>query len=277
LVAYRSTEALNDNHFELELLERMGVAIETVSAAQLRERAPGLSQEYRCGILFPDSGHVVDPLAFAKSLFGRFVALGGQFRQVRVERFRERAERIDAAVTTEGDIGADIFVCSAGIWSRELCRSLGIRVPLEAERGYHVTLPRPGIELETPLILGDAKFAVTPMAMGLRLAGTIEFGGTKAPALPGRFEALLNNAARAFPGLDTNGGSRWMGFRPSLPDSLPVIGRSPRHDNAFFAFGHGHLGLTSAGITGKAIADLAAGRPPDFDLSPFRIDRFGWW
>jgi D-amino-acid dehydrogenase len=147
-------------------------------------------------------------------------------------------------------------------------------VPLEYERGYHVTLAEPGIEMPLPLIVGDVRFAITPLRIGLRLAGTIEFGGLRAPANPRRQEMLLRHAKACLPGLRTEQASRWMGFRPSLPDSLPVIGRSPDHRNVYFAFGHGHLGVTMAAVTGRIIADLAAERPPPIDVTPFRIDRF---
>jgi D-amino-acid dehydrogenase len=275
-MAYRSQDDIDRSRFELDLLRRVGIELQIISGGELRERVGGLSPGYHAGVAFPGSGHTVEPLQLAKTLFQHFLAQGGQYQQVRVERFRVGPRKVLAVATTQGDIEADLFVCAAGIWSRELCRELGYRVPLDTERGYHVTLSDPGIKVIAPVVLSDAKFAVTPMLSGLRLAGTIEFGGTRAPALEGRFEALLKNARIAFPGIDTRKASRWMGFRPSFPDSLPVIGRAPRHDNMYFAFGHGHLGLTLAGVTGKALADLAGNRPGGFNLSPFRIDRFGW-
>ena len=275
-VAYRSHDAIAENRYELDLLRRVGVELQVIDGDELRARVGGLGPDYRAGVAFPHSGQTLEPLRLAQALFQYFVALGGKFRRVGVRGFRVESRKVAAALTTEGDIEADLFVCSAGIWSRELCRDLGFRVPIDTERGYHVTLPDPGINVMSPVIMSDTKFAVTPMLSGLRLAGTIEFGGRVAPPLAGRFEALLRNARAAFPGINTDGGSRWMGFRPSLPDSLPVVGRSPRHDNILFGFGHGHLGLTLAGITGKTLADLAANRPTDLDLSPLRIDRFGW-
>lgn len=275
-VAYRDRGAIDRNRFELDLLRRVGVELRIIGGDELHDRVGGISANYQAGVVFPNSGHTTEPLKLAQTLFQHFMARGGSYRQARVEGYRTGPGKITAAITNEGDIAADLFVCSAGIWSRDLCRGLGFRVPLDTERGYHVTLPDPGVNVMSPVIMSDTKFAVTPMLSGLRVAGTIEFGGTAAPALDGRYEALLRNARAAFPGINTSGGSRWMGFRPSLPDSLPVIGRSPRHDNVLFGFGHGHLGLTLAGITGKTLADLASRRPTDFDLSPLRIDRFGW-
>lgn len=177
-------------------------------------------------------------------------------------------------MTASSKLKADLFVLAAGIWSHDLCCGLGLRLPLDAERRYHVTLPEQGIKIYSPVVLADMKFEVTPMHYGLRLAGTIEFGDISAPPTQKRYDLLLASARRVLQGLKTDGATRWMGCRPSFPDSLPVIDRSPKQQNMLLAFGRGHLGLTSAGVTGKAIADLAAGRDTDFDLTPFRADRF---
>ena len=164
---------------------------------------------------------------------------------------------------------------AAGAWSGALAARLGSRVPLQSERGYHVMIAGPGATPRGPIMHGERMFAATPMAAGLRLAGTAEFGGLSAPPNYARARALLEHGRRMFPGLDAAAAtSEWMGHRPALPDSLPVIARSPRFASVFFAFGHGHLGLTAAPITGRLIADLVAGRPPSLDIAPFAADRF---
>jgi D-amino-acid dehydrogenase len=117
--------------------------------------------------------------------------------------------------------------------------------------------------------------SITPMTPGLRIGGTAEFAGLDAPANPARYGALIERGRQLLPDLKSDSASEWMGHRPATPDSIPVIGRAPRADNAYLAFGHGHLGLTAGPVTGRAIADLAAGRPPAFDVSPFRAERFG--
>jgi D-amino-acid dehydrogenase len=165
-------------------------------------------------------------------------------------------------------------VLTGGAWSRGLAAALGARVPLDTERGYHVMLPQPGVEPRSAMLFPALGFGATPMAEGFRIAGTVEFGGLEAAPDWRRADALVAHAQRLFPGLGTDGAQRWMGYRPSMPDSLPVIGRSPKHANAYFAFGHGHLGLTLAAVTGRLIADLVAGRSPSLDPSPYRIDRF---
>jgi glycine/D-amino acid oxidase-like deaminating enzyme len=137
-------------------------------------------------------------------------------------------------------------------------------------------LPRPGIEIALPMMSGDAKFAITPMQEGLRLAGTVELGGLAAAPNYERARILITQAKRMFPGLSNDGARLWMGFRPSMPDSLPVIGAVPSAPSVILAFGHGHLGLTLGAVTGRLVADLMTDRPLPIDLTPFRVDRFGW-
>ena len=145
---------------------------------------------------------------------------------------------------------------------------------LESERGYNTTLPDPGIQLRAEVIFAERKFVATPLAPGLRIGGAAEFAGLEAPPNYARCDALLSLAARYLPGLRADGGTQWMGHRPTTPDSLPVIGRSPRRRDVFYAFGHGHTGLTLGPTTGRLIAGLVAGRPSPLDLAPFAIERF---
>ena len=147
-------------------------------------------------------------------------------------------------------------------------------MPLDTERGYNTTLPRPGVSLSRPVCPAEGNFMITPMAGGLRVGGAVELAGLTAPANFARAKALLALGRQALPGLNGEGGTEWMGCRPSLPDSLPVIGPSRHHGRVAFAFGHGHLGLTEAATTGRLVADLLTGAPPPIDLAPFAIDRF---
>jgi D-amino-acid dehydrogenase len=146
---------------------------------------------------------------------------------------------------------------------------------LESERGYNTTLPVPGVALEREIIFAERKFTATPLAIGLRIGGAAEFAGLTAAPNYRRSRALVTLARRYLPGLATERGTEWMGHRPATPDGLPVIGSSPRHGGVFYAFGHGHVGLTLAATTGRLIADLVAGRPSVVDLEPYSIERFG--
>jgi D-amino-acid dehydrogenase len=177
-------------------------------------------------------------------------------------------------LTPDGPLDVDVLVIAAGAWSARLTARLGDRLPLEAERGYHVTIRNPGIAPVNPIASAKGKFVATPMEPGLRVAGLVEFGGLEAPPTEARTEALLTHARRMFPGLDTSDVTTWMGHRPSLPDSLPVIGPSRRFASVFYAFGHQHVGLTGGPRTGELIADLVGGRTPNIDLAPFSVGRF---
>lgn len=147
-------------------------------------------------------------------------------------------------------------------------------VPLDTERGYNTTLPDPGVQLTHPVCPAESSFLMTPMAEGLRIGGAVELAGLEAPPNFARARALLALGRQALPALRTEGGREWMGFRPSMPDSMPVIGLSPRHDNVALAFGHGHLGLTEAATTGRLVAEMLSGVPTAIDVRPFRVDRF---
>jgi D-amino-acid dehydrogenase len=177
-------------------------------------------------------------------------------------------------VTTDaGPLAFDALVIAAGSWSRKLMRGFGDDAPLDTERGYHVMMEN-SIDLRLPLLFADHKFSVTPMADGIRLGGTVEFAGLEAPPNPQRWDIMAQRSRAVLPGLKPEMRSTWMGFRPSMPDSLPVIGPSPRHPNVYYAFGHGHLGLTLGAVTGRMIADLVAGRPPVVEPTPYQITRF---
>jgi Glycine/D-amino acid oxidases (deaminating) len=175
----------------------------------------------------------------------------------------------------ERTIVARRVVVAAGAWSHRLARTLGERIPLETERGYNTTLPPDAFDLKRQLTFGGHGFVVTPLACGVRIGGAVEFAGLEAAPNFARSAALLAKAKRLMPGLRTEGGSEWMGFRPSLPDTLPAIGPSATDDRVVYAFGHGHLGLTQAAATARLVADLMSARPPAIDLEPYRPQRFG--
>lgn len=274
LTAYRTAEQLQAAQREIDLRRRRGIRLEVIAAGALRQMAPALSPDYRHGVVYPDCGHTPDPAALLRALAAALTAGGGRFVRAAASGFAQNGATVAAVLAGGATHPADAVVVAAGAWSLPLARALGWRIPLDYERGYHVTLAEPGIALDLPVIVGDVRFAITPMRAGIRLAGTVEFAGLRAPPNPRRHEMLIRQAQRCLPGLDVSRPSRWMGFRPSFPDSLPVIGRSPSHANVYFGFGHGHLGLTSAAVTGMAIADLAANRAPAFDLTPFSVARF---
>lgn len=272
---YESEAALRRDALEWELKRACGVRLERLGPEEIRQLEPDLAPIFAAGMFMPDWGHVADPYRVVTAIAEVFVRNGGTIRPGRAVDFEIGSEGPRALLTDGGErVPFDQLVVAAGAWSGGLARRLGSRVPLESERGYHATLPQSGVRLRRMLHSAAGGFVLTPMAMGLRLAGTVELGGLEAPPNYARAHVLVKRARRFLPGLNAEGASTWMGHRPSLPDSLPVIGRSPHFANLFYAFGHGHLGLTEAATTGRLIAALAAGRPAGIDLAPFRVDRF---
>jgi D-amino-acid dehydrogenase len=264
-------------------LRPYGIESLPVTADVLRQRVPALSAQVQGGVHYPDSGHVDDPHAVCTGLAQGVRRLGGLVRQGRVERLQTDASQHVTLTLQDGSTlrAQRVLVC-AGAWSRPLAASLGYRVPLDTERGYHLTIPHAdtdaGVARRAPLTLpiasSERKVIMTPMAMGLRITGTVEFGGLHLPPDPRRYELLKHHLQALLPGTDTAAASTWMGFRPSLPDHLPVLGVAPRHANVFFAFGHQHLGLTLAGVTARIIGEVMLGRRSPVDLAPYGIGRF---
>ncbi|MEQ8356768.1 MAG: FAD-dependent oxidoreductase [Kiloniellaceae bacterium] len=258
----------------LELQRRRGVNFEILPAEELRQLEPGLALVFCRGVFYPDVAHTVNNFRFVQELAAAFVRLGGEIRRGAVVGFDESEGAVRSVLTEDGPIACSGAIVAAGAWSKSLTAMLGSRPPLDTERGYHLTLPHAGDKLRMPVYSTERGFVCTPLENGLRVAGTVELGGLEAAPDWRRAEVLYQNASRWFPGLDRRDESRWMGYRPSMPDSVPVIGLSPRHRNAFFAFGHGHCGLSLAARTGDLVSALVAGRDPGIDMSPYRADRF---
>ena len=259
---------------ELAVKRGWGVRAEELDGPEIRQLVPALGKDLEFGVLYPDCGHVLDPFAVVQAYARHFQAEGGKIARTKVNGFTVNDRRVAAVRTENGDRPADLVVLAAGAWSRGLAADLGARIPLDTERGYHVTLPAPGVEVPMPVLAGDHRMSLTPMTPGLRIAGTAEFAGLDAPPNPARHAALIERGRTLFPELTADSHTSWMGHRPATPDSMPVIGRAPAADNAYLAFGHGHLGLTTGPATGRAIADLAAGRTASFDVTPFAAERF---
>lgn len=272
--AYESDEGFLADKLGRDLRLDRGVKIEVLLGHEVREFDPALSPRITHLVVLPEQGHCPNPLRLSRALAARLLAGGARFVQQRVTSFKLSDSRITQVLTEGGDaVQAEAVVIAAGAHSTQLTRMLGTNVPLETERGYHVMLERPTIAPRIPVASGEGKYFLTPMEGGLRIAGTVELAGLDAPADFKRADGLMVGK-RLLPGLDHGGVVRWMGHRPSLPDSKPVIGRSTKIPNAFFAFGHGHVGLTAAAPTGEIIADLVAGRRPFMDIQAFSAERF---
>ena len=272
--AYESEAAFLGDALGRRLREERGVKIEVLSGAAVREFDPALSPAITHLVLLPEQGHVPSPLRLSRALAERLRQGGARFVTAAASGFDLRGGRVSAVLTNAGAVEADAVVLAAGAHSAPLSAQLGCRVPLETERGYHVVLEGASVMPRIPVMSGEGKWFATPMEEGLRVAGTVELAGLKAPPDMRRADALLAAGKRLLPGLAHGKVSKWMGHRPSLPDALPAIGRAPRVPNAFLAFGHGHVGLTGAPATAEIVADLVAGQQPALDIAPYAPDRF---
>ena len=274
LTVYKSERSLTGGRREWSLREERQVRQRVLGAGELRDLVPELSSEYRHGVLLPDHGFVTDPHRLVHTLAEQFARDGGVLQRRRVTEVIAREGRVSGVRMTDGELTADRVVVAAGAWSSRLLTSLGVRVPLESQRGYHATVRGSGIAPALPVVSAEAKVYATPMEDGLRFAGTVEFAGLEAPPDFRRAENLIELAKDIFPTIAVGEVSQWMGHRPSLPDSLPVIGAAPGHSHLLLAFGHGHHGMTGASTTGRIIANIVSGRQPPIDLAPYRPDRF---
>lgn len=254
--------------------ERFGVAYKHLKQDEIAEYQPGLSPAFVRGTFVPEWKNVADPKLMGKALWAYAEKLGARFASGRVAAVAPGSGGV--TVTLEGgrSLEAGRAVIAAGAWSHLLARELGDRIPLETERGYNTTLPTSAFDVRRQLVFPSHGFVITPLSTGLRVGGAVELGGLERAPNYARSRAMLEKARRFLPGLDPSGGREWMGYRPSLPDSLPVIGRARNSANVVYAFGHGHLGLTQSAATGRLVRDLILGRPDAIPLSPFSPQRF---
>ena len=275
LSIYRSAEAREAAWPLWQMLIERGAKLERLNEDALRAIEPGLPQGYRCAVLEHDYRHATDSHRIPTGLAEYFLRIGGAIRRETVSEIEIGPDGPRALRTNQGEHPLDLLVVAAGAWSGPFAARLGHTVPLEAARGYHVTFLDPGVTMPNHvLFVTDMRLSLTPMERGLRVGGNVEFAGLGAPPDFRRPARQIENVRRLFPHMRPEPHTKWSGDRPMMPDSLPVIGRSPIHRNVLYAFGHGQYGLALAAATGRLVAELAAGRPPVVDLSPFRIDRF---
>ncbi len=252
-----------------------GIGFEHVRGPRLAELQPGLWSGFVAGTFVPGWQTVSNPYDFALALARAVQARGAQFLRGEVTSVAPSDTGVTIRLADDRRLTGAAAVIAAGAWSRRLTDRLGDHIPLESERGYNTTLPPGAFDLRRQLIFGGHGFVITPLSNGLRVGGAVELGGLDLPPNFKRSEAMLAKARRFLPGLKPEGGAQWMGFRPSLPDSLPVIGPSRASPRITYAFGNGHLGLTQSAGTGRLVRDLICGETPSIDLSPFSPARFG--
>jgi len=273
LKVYSKQSAIDGTKMEIAAMEKHGKSFEVLNRSGIKDLEPNISDAFSFGILQPDSKSIVNHLALFKTLVDAFSAAGGKLI---IDKVLGLSKENDEYLmrTADNTYRDTTLVIAAGAWSEKLSRQLGYKFPLDTERGYHVMLPSVANGISRPVMNCDNKFVLAPMTDGIRLTGCVEFAGLNAEPDYRKIRKLIPLAADMLPGLKSEETSCWMGRRPSLPDSIPIIDEAPKHKNLFFGFGHGHLGMTFGPATGKALADLITKNEPDFDLSPFSATRF---
>ncbi|WP_435660534.1 NAD(P)/FAD-dependent oxidoreductase [Leisingera caerulea] len=256
---------------DLEQRRALGVPWREVGPEEALEMEPGLRLPVKRAVHFHAARHLRDPLEFITRMHRAFAELGGTTLQAPVEAVRASATGVE--VRAEGQtLTAGRAVIAGGAFSKRIKGAGTDKLPLGTERGYHLMYEGEAHRVTRPVGWGEAGFYAVPHAQGLRLTGTVEIASLEAPANRRRLAYIARKGAEMLGPLPPPG-SEWLGYRPTLPDSLPVIGPSPHTDRVLYAFGHQHIGLTLSGITGRLIADLAEGRQPNVDLAPFAADR----
>lgn len=252
-----------------EISRREGIEHHPLRGAEISQVQPGISARFTHGVFAPGWHGVTDPLDYTLALAERVRARGGEIVVA------EATALVPGGVeTSAGRMDAGRIVLAAGAFSHRIARTAGARIPLETERGYNTTLPRDAFDVRLHITFAAHGFVVSNLSSGIRIGGAVELGGLDLPPNYARADAMLAKTARFLPGLKTTGGRQWMGFRPSLPDSLPAIGPLPGRGDVICAFGHGHLGLTQSAGTGEIVADLLTGTAPGIDLTPYAPGRF---
>lgn len=272
--AFRDPDAASVDSLGNRLRIERGASIERIDGAELRRIEPALSSKFSAAIVIRGQARAIDPGRIGVVLSEKFQKLGGKIVRAVVQKLEARQDGGWTVNTDHGAYSTQKVVISAGAWSAELLRPLGINVPLAAERGYHLNFADSDIRLNNSVMDAENHIVASSMTPGLRIAGIADFASPDSPPNPRHFETLRHNAKLMIPDLNDVGSSVWMGVRPSFPDSLPLIEQLPGKNGLFAAFGHSHYGMMMAPKTGQIIAGLVTGTPANQDISVFGSQRF---
>ena len=252
----------------------MGFDWDELEGDAFRAYDPAFAPDLRFAARLGNHGRIADPGQYVKDLAAEVEGGGGRVLTASVEDIVREGGVVTGVRAGGETIACDAAVIATGVWSGPLCKKLGLNVPLESERGYHMEFWEPSFMPKSPVMVASGKFVITPMEGRLRAAGIVEFGGLKAAPSRAPFDLLERNVKAALPGLSWAKKTEWMGHRPAPADSIPVIGEIPGAKGVFTGFGHHHIGLTGGPKTGRLLAQIIAGRQPNIDLTPYSPARF---
>ena len=265
-------QSLKSRELEIKVRNELGVDQQVVTPKEIHDLEPNIKPFYHGGVYYQYGRHARNPKKILLKLFDLFLKKGGNFLKMNVQDINFDGEKPVVKTETHRYV-FDKLVIACGAFSKRLTDNLDEKIPLDTERGYHVHFKGCDHLLNRPVIFSNRGFGITPMEQGLRVVGTVEFGGLNNPPSKGRIKNLINNAKYMLGDLPEHE-DEWLGFRPSLPDFLPVIGPSKNHKNIFYSFGHHHLGWTLGPISGKIIAGMIAEENTNLDLKPYSSLRF---
>ncbi len=274
VVVYSNLASFAADAYVWSLRKHFGIEWDVVEGEAYKQMEPALAHQSYVAVRLPGHGFVSDPGRYVAALTTEFRQLGGTFIEDDVVDFVFDRDQAGVALQSGTRVDFSTLVVAAGAWSGRLTKKLGLSVPLESERGYHVEFIEPSAMPTRPTLFASGKFVATPMDGRLRCAGIVEFGGLDMPPSKGPVDFIKRQVKEIFPELRYREIRTWQGHRPALTDSLPIIGRLPGRHSVILAFGHHHVGLCSGPKTGRIVADLVAGKDPGIDLAPYRADRF---
>ena len=273
IIYFWTDKDLKSRELEINIRKELGVKQQLLKPHEIHDLEPHIKQIYHGGVLYPQARHTRNPRKILLKLFDLFIKRGGRFEKKNVQSISYGEDNKPVIKTDLDFFKFDKAVIACGAFSKKITDKLDEKIPMETERGYHVHFKNHDHLLSRPVIFLNRGFGITPMEQGLRVVGTVEFGGLDNPLSKKRILNLVNNAKYLFPELKEHH-DEWLGFRPTLPDFLPVIGPSKKNKNLFYSFGHNHLGWTLGAISGKIISKMIAEEKTNLDLSPYNSLRF---
>jgi D-amino-acid dehydrogenase len=275
LAIYETEAEFAGDRGHIDFMRRYGFDFDVLEGAAIRDLEPALSPSIAKAVLLPDNKTIRDPYRLVVKLADAARERGATFVSGAVRTVEKNADGTSVVLLENGQrIAADFVVLAAGVHTRFLAEKLGEPIPLETERGYHTQIMQPGVSMRYSVIWPHRAFMITPTAGGIRVGGNVELAGLDAAPDFRRARVLVRHAQRAVPGLEVKDSTEWMGHRPALPDTIPIISPSSKISGVWYATGHGHLGLTYSATTAQLIADMVTGAKPAVDMTPFRIDRY---
>ena len=264
---------LKSRKLEIKVRNDLGIEQKLLTKKEILELEPNLNPVFDAGVIYEKAMHARDPHGILKEIFKLFLRKGGKFIQENITSLKSNNENETTISSDNNSYTFEKSIIASGAFSKNFTDQLGENIPLDTERGYHVHFKKMDHLISRPVIFLDRGFGLTPMNQGLRAVGTVELGGLKNPPSKKRIDYVIKCAKELLPQLKEHE-DEWLGFRPTLPDFLPILGPSLKNKNIIYAFGHHHLGWTLGAITGKIISGIAAGEKTNLDLTPYSSSRF---